>query len=193
MLAVEFLTAAQALETQAEVMGLDPVGPDDYVDGEGSEGLEAPEPAADPESAEPEAVAVLIPGREQAEYILFCRERDPKKEQWDGPMAGQEGAVDIYGADDAFPIADLDEGIRRSNDVDFGLHAAVFTSSLNAAFKAVEGLEAGSVIVNDSTDYRLDSMPFGGIKKSGLGREGIRFSLQEMTEPKVVCWYLGGS
>jgi Xaa-Pro aminopeptidase len=58
---------------------------------------------------EPEAVAVLIPGRPQGEYILFCRERDPKKEQWDGPMAGQEGAVDVYGADDAFPIADLDE------------------------------------------------------------------------------------
>ena len=58
---------------------------------------------------EPEAVAVLIPGRPQGEYILFCRERDPKKEQWDGPMAGQEGAVELYGADDAFPIADLDE------------------------------------------------------------------------------------
>ncbi len=58
---------------------------------------------------EPEAVAVLIPGRPQGEYVLFCRERDPRKEQWDGPMAGQEGAVDIHGADDAFPIADLDE------------------------------------------------------------------------------------
>jgi len=58
---------------------------------------------------EPDAVAVLIPGRPQGEYILFCRERDPKKEQWDGPMVGQEGAVDVYGADDAFPIADLDE------------------------------------------------------------------------------------
>jgi Xaa-Pro aminopeptidase len=58
---------------------------------------------------EPEAVAVLIPGRPQGEYILFCRERDPNKELWDGPMAGQEGAVEVYGADDAFPIADLDE------------------------------------------------------------------------------------
>jgi glyceraldehyde-3-phosphate dehydrogenase (NADP+) len=45
-------------------------------------------------------------------------------------------------------------------------------------------------MINDSTDYRLDSMPFGGIKNSGLGREGIKFSLQEMTEPKVICWYL---
>lgn len=58
---------------------------------------------------EPDAVAVLIPGRPQGEYILFCRERDPNKELWDGPMAGQEGAVEVYGAADAFPIADLDE------------------------------------------------------------------------------------
>jgi glyceraldehyde-3-phosphate dehydrogenase (NADP+) len=89
-----------------------------------------------------------------------------------------------------YPIRDLEEGIRRSNAVDFGLHAAVFTSSLASAFRAVEGLEAGGIIVNDSTDYRMDAMPFGGIKSSGLGREGIRFALQEMTEPKPVCFNL---
>lgn len=89
-----------------------------------------------------------------------------------------------------YPIRDLEEGIRRSNAVDFGLQAAVFTSSLSSAFAAVEGLEAGAVIVNDSTDYRMDAMPFGGIKSSGLGREGIRFALQEMTEPKTVCFNL---
>jgi Xaa-Pro aminopeptidase len=62
---------------------------------------------------EPEAVAVLIPGRKQAEYILFNRERDPKSEQWDGARAGQAGAVDSYGADDAFPIGDLDDILPR--------------------------------------------------------------------------------
>jgi glyceraldehyde-3-phosphate dehydrogenase (NADP+) len=89
-----------------------------------------------------------------------------------------------------YPVQDLEEGIQRANDVDFGLHAAVFTSSLASAFQAVEGLEAGGVMVNDSTDYRMDAMPFGGIKSSGLGREGIRFALQEMTEPKTVCFNL---
>jgi glyceraldehyde-3-phosphate dehydrogenase (NADP+) len=89
-----------------------------------------------------------------------------------------------------YPVKDLEEGIRRANAVDFGLQAAVFTSSLASAFTAVEGLEAGAVIVNDSTDYRMDAMPFGGIKNSGLGREGIRFALQEMTEPKAVCFNL---
>lgn len=58
---------------------------------------------------EPEAVAVLIPDRPQGEFILFCRERDPKMEQWNGWRAGLEGACERYGADDAFPVEDLDD------------------------------------------------------------------------------------
>ncbi len=58
---------------------------------------------------EPEAVMVLVPGREHGEYILFCRERDPDKEIWDGPRAGQDGACEAYGADDSFPIDDIDD------------------------------------------------------------------------------------
>jgi len=67
--------------------------------------------------AEPEAVAVLVPGRASGEYLLFCREKDPKREQWDGLRAGQAGAIEYYGADDAFPIEDLDDilpGIMES-------------------------------------------------------------------------------
>jgi Xaa-Pro aminopeptidase len=59
--------------------------------------------------AEPEAVAVLIPGRPQAEYVLFVRDRDPARETWDGRRAGPEGATRDYGADDAFPIGDIDD------------------------------------------------------------------------------------
>ncbi|MFS8607149.1 MAG: aminopeptidase P N-terminal domain-containing protein, partial [Gammaproteobacteria bacterium] len=58
---------------------------------------------------EPEAVAVLIPGRPGGEYLLFCRERDPVKEMWEGVRAGPAGAIERYGADDAFPIGDIDE------------------------------------------------------------------------------------
>jgi len=58
---------------------------------------------------EPEAVAVLVPGRPQGEYILFCQERDEKMEMWNGPRAGQEGAIETFGVDDAFPIDDIDE------------------------------------------------------------------------------------
>ena len=81
----------------------------------------------------------------------------------------------------------LDEAIERANAVEYGLHAAIFTENLRDAFTAVRGLAAGAVMVNDSTDYRLDVMPFGGVKRSGIGREGIRFAVEEMTETKVVC------
>jgi len=58
---------------------------------------------------EPEAVAVFIPGRPHGEYVLFCRERDPVQEAWVGPRAGQDGACDVYAADDSFPISDIDD------------------------------------------------------------------------------------
>ncbi|MEQ4575532.1 MAG: Xaa-Pro aminopeptidase [Gammaproteobacteria bacterium] len=58
---------------------------------------------------EPDAVLVLVPGRRHGEVILFCRERDPEREAWDGPRIGQEGAVEQYGMDDAYPIEDLDD------------------------------------------------------------------------------------
>ena len=59
--------------------------------------------------SEPEAVMVLVPGREHGEYILFCRENDPVMETWNGPRAGQDGAMEQYGADDSFPIDDIDD------------------------------------------------------------------------------------
>ncbi len=69
--------------------------------------------------AEPDAVAVLVPGRESGEYLMFCREKDPAREQWDGLRAGQAGAIEDFGADDAFPIDDLDDilpGVMESCD-----------------------------------------------------------------------------
>jgi glyceraldehyde-3-phosphate dehydrogenase (NADP+) len=95
---------------------------------------------------------------------------------------------EIYGPVAAlYRTQSLEEAIERANAVDYGLHAAIFTENLRDAFAAVRGLAAGAVIVNDSTDYRLDAMPFGGVKRSGIGREGIRFAVQEMTETRVVC------
>ncbi|MCK4856804.1 MAG: aldehyde dehydrogenase family protein [candidate division Zixibacteria bacterium] len=91
-----------------------------------------------------------------------------------------------------YPIDDLDQAIADANALPYGLLAAIFTRDLETAFKAAYELDCGGVMINDSTDYRLDSMPFGGVKYSGLGREGLKFSLQEMTEPKVVCFNLPG-
>ena len=81
----------------------------------------------------------------------------------------------------------LEEAIRLANSTDSGLQAGIFTRDIQTAFRAIAGLRCGGVMVNDSTDYRIDSMPFGGVKGSGLGREGVQFAVQEMTEPKVVC------
>ncbi|MBI2841378.1 MAG: aldehyde dehydrogenase family protein [Acidobacteria bacterium] len=89
-----------------------------------------------------------------------------------------------------FPVENLEEAIERANEMDYGLHAAIFTRDIGKAFKAIRELDCGGVMINDSTDYRIDMMPFGGIKSSGLGREGIKFALMEMTEPKVVCFNL---
>ena len=89
-----------------------------------------------------------------------------------------------------YPMDSMEEAVEKANSLAFGLHAAVFTNDVNLAFKAAYALDCGGVMINDSTDYRLDSMPFGGIKNSGLGREGIKFALQEMTEPKTICFNL---
>ena len=89
-----------------------------------------------------------------------------------------------------YAVSSLDEAIDRANDSSYGLHAAIFTESLRDAFTAARRLAVGGVIVNDSTDYRLDTMPFGGSKLSGIGREGIRFAIEAMTETRVLCFNL---
>jgi Xaa-Pro aminopeptidase len=85
---------------------------------------------------EPEAVAVLVPDRPQGEFLLFCRERNPERELWDGPRAGPEGAVAHFGADDAFPINDLDDILpgllERSDRVYYSIGAAEFDQRLLA-------------------------------------------------------------
>ena len=89
-----------------------------------------------------------------------------------------------------YKINNLDEGIKEANDVVYGLHAGIFTNDIKTAFKAIKEIDVGGIMINDSSDYRIDGMPFGGVKNSGLGREGIKFALMEMTEPKVVCFNL---
>jgi glyceraldehyde-3-phosphate dehydrogenase (NADP+) len=104
------------------------------------------------------------------------------------PDGTRLGCEEVYGpVVSLYRVASLDEAIDRANGVLYGLHAAIFTENLRDAFTAVRRLVVGAVMVNDSTDYRLDTMPFGGTKRSGIGREGIRFAMQEMTETRVVC------
>lgn len=84
------------------------------------------------------------------------------------------------------PFGDENEAIQLANDSEYGLHAGVFTRDLDRALRAARALEAGGVMINDSSDYRFDAMPFGGAKYGSMGREGVRFAYEEMTQPKVV-------
>ena len=83
-------------------------------------------------------------------------------------------------------VDSLDAAIELANDVDQALQACVFTRDIGSAMRVVREVHAGAVLVNESTDYRIDAMPFGGVKGSGLGREGVPFAAREMTTTKVV-------
>jgi acyl-CoA reductase-like NAD-dependent aldehyde dehydrogenase len=85
------------------------------------------------------------------------------------------------------PYETLDEAIDAMNDSRFGLQAGVFTKNVEVAFKAARRIDAGGVIVNDAPTFRVDHMPYGGRKESGVGLEGVRYALHEMTQPKFIC------
>jgi acyl-CoA reductase-like NAD-dependent aldehyde dehydrogenase len=81
----------------------------------------------------------------------------------------------------------LDEAIQLANSPEYSLHAGVFTASLETALELTDKLEAAGVMINDSSDYRFDAMPFGGFKYGSLGREGVRFAIEEMSQSKTIC------
>lgn len=85
-----------------------------------------------------------------------------------------------------FPFAGLDDALRAVNDTEYGLQAGVFTAAIDTAMYAVERLRVGSVLINETSDFRIDAMPFGGAKRSGVGREGVASAVRELSEPKNV-------
>jgi acyl-CoA reductase-like NAD-dependent aldehyde dehydrogenase len=86
----------------------------------------------------------------------------------------------------AAPFEDFEAVLARVNDSRFGLQAGVFTNDLGHAWRAFEELEVGGVILNDVPTYRIDHMPYGGVKDSGLGREGLRYAIEDMTEVRIL-------
>ena len=82
-------------------------------------------------------------------------------------------------------VADFDEAVRTVNASRYGLHASVFTASLETAFDAVDRIETGGVVVNEVPGFRSDVMPYGGVKDSGAGREGPRFAIEELTVTRM--------
>ena len=85
------------------------------------------------------------------------------------------------------PYRDFSQALRSVNSSIYGLQTGVFTNDLKKAFEAFEALDVGGVIVNDVPTFRIDHMPYGGIKQSGFGREGIRYAIEEMTELKLLA------
>ena len=79
-------------------------------------------------------------------------------------------------------FSDFDDALARVNDSVFGLQAGIFTRDLYKAQRAWDVLEVGGVVIGDVPSWRVDHMPYGGVKESGIGREGIRFAMEDMTE-----------
>ena len=89
-----------------------------------------------------------------------------------------------------YRFSEIQEAIDLANNVYYGLQSGVFTRDLAAAHRIADGLNCGGVMINDSSDYRIDAMPFGGTRGSGLGKEGVAHAIHEMTELKTYCFNL---
>ncbi|MBC7991347.1 MAG: aldehyde dehydrogenase family protein, partial [Luteimonas sp.] len=99
---------------------------------------------------------------------------------------------DLYRKEAFGPVAclecfdDYERVLARVNDSDFGLQAGVFTGRLDHALRAWDVLDVGGVIVGDVPSFRADNMPYGGVRQSGVGREGVRYAIEDMTEQQLL-------
>jgi len=84
--------------------------------------------------------------------------------------------------------ADVEEAIAAANGSEYGLQAGIFTHDERVVNAAIDGIEVGGLMVNDVPTFRVDHMPYGGVKLSGFGREGLRYAIEEMTELKLVAY-----
>jgi len=103
----------------------------------------------------------------------------------DARVCGEEVFAPVV---NLFPVSDFAAAVRELNDSQFGLQCGVFTNDLERTLTAHDELEVGGVIVNDVPTWRIDPMPYGGVKDSGLGREGLRWSIEDMTEPRLLAF-----
>ena len=111
-------------------------------------------------------------------------------------LAGVRRDLKVYCQEVFGPVAVVEpystwrQAIDRVNDSVYGLQAGVFTHDIGRIFEAFNGLEVGGVIVNDFPTLRVDNYPYGGVKDSGFGREGIRYAMEDMTEPRMLVMNL---
>jgi len=85
------------------------------------------------------------------------------------------------------PYDDFEDALRQADATPYGLQASVFTKNIDRVFQALRWLNFGGIIINDTPTFRVDHMPYGGNRQSGLGREGVRFAMEEMTNIQMVA------
>jgi acyl-CoA reductase-like NAD-dependent aldehyde dehydrogenase len=127
---------------------------------------------------------ILIGGKREGNFYYPTVLSDVKPEM-------KVMALEIFAPVVCFvPFDDFSDAVRMADDSIYGLQAGVFTSDIEKAFQAIRGIRVGGVIVNDVPTYRADQMPYGGVKESGIGREGLKFAIEEMTDIKMVVFNL---
>lgn len=128
---------------------------------------------------------VLTGGRREHNVIepALLRKVDPSLRISCQEVFGPVAVIDTF--------EDLDDGLRKVNDSRYGLQAGIFTHDIDHAFRAFRTLEVGGVTVNETPTWRMDHMPYGGVKESGSGREGVRYAIEEMTELRLLVLNLG--
>jgi len=123
---------------------------------------------------------ILCGGTRQGSVLEATLLKDVPRDQ---PLCTEEAFGPVAVID---TFSDFGEALRRVNDSAYGIHAGVFTPSLDHAMRAWDVLEVGGVLINEIPSWRVDSMPYGGVKDSGLGREGVRYAMEDMSEIRAL-------
>jgi acyl-CoA reductase-like NAD-dependent aldehyde dehydrogenase len=132
------------------------------------------------EEAKEAGAKILLSGRREASKLwpVVAADVPPGAKLREREIFGPVATVEAFD--------DFDDALAKANDTDYGLQASVFTRDMSRVMRAFDRLEVGGVIVNEAPTLRIDNFPYGGTKASGFGREGVRYAMKEMTEPRVL-------
>ena len=132
------------------------------------------------EDAVREGARVLTGGKAEGRFFQPTVIEGAKRESF---VCSREAFAPLV---NLFPVESFAEGIHALNDSIYGLQAGIFSNRIEHCLTAFEHVDAGGVIINDVPTYRIDHMPYGGVKSSGLSREGVRYAIEDMTEPRLM-------
>jgi len=88
------------------------------------------------------------------------------------------------------PYSNFEDVLHQVDDSAYGLQAGIYTQKIDRAFQAIKKINVGGIIINDVPTFRVDHMPYGGNKDSGIGREGLKYAIEEMANIRMVCFNL---